>query len=214
MLNNNDCAVLEVVRLLGLAVDRHLKWDAQCQNVCNKLSSICFAFRRLRDLVALPVLRSLYFGCCYPHLMYGISVWGGGSDLIRVFIMQKKIIRVMYRMNYNESCRGIFKMNKMLTIYGIYIFQLVNFLITHEDLFSDNVFRHQYVTRIRSDYCYPKHRLSKSENSLAYKSLKCYNKLPNYIKIVNTPSLFRKKLHTLLCELEPYSLEEFFNAKF
>lgn len=212
-LNNYTYDVKSVIRLLGVAVDDCLCWSDHCRNVCSKLSGVCFAMRQLRDLVDANVLRVAYYGCCYPHLKYGISVWGGSSDLYNVFVMQKRILRVMYRLKYNESCRGLFKKHKILTVFGIYIYELVNFLIRNKDLFKDNTFTHDYTTRNRLDYCFPKHRLSMFEKSLNYLPLKCYNKLPVDIKSCNSDTLFRKKLYTLLCDLELYGLNDFFSAK-
>ena len=35
--------------------------------------------RRMSDLVPLPILKSIYFTLVYPHLIYGVEVWGGSS---------------------------------------------------------------------------------------------------------------------------------------
>lgn len=211
VLNNHSYPIQAVVRLLGVTVDENLKWNSHVDNVCNNLSKCCFAMRRMRDLVDEPLLRIIYYGYCYSSMRYGIIVWGGGSGLLRVFLMQKRILRAMYRLKYNESCRGYFKNNSILTVYAVYIFEVLTFLFKNKHLFEQHTFTHDHHTRNRSDYCYPRHRLALSESNLSYTGMKLFNTLPSDIKTLDSLCMFRSKLYALLCNLEPYSLNDFLN---
>lgn len=209
-LNGHDYGVSEAVRLLGVSVDARLKWKQQVEYICKRLSNVCYGIRRLRDLVDAGILRVMYYGCCYPYLKYGIIIWGGCGDLSRVFILQKKILRVMYRLKVKQSCRGLFRTNRILTVNALYIFEVIIFHFKNKHLFAINVSNHEYSTRGRSNYNYPKHRLSLTENNLFYTCMKYYNNLPEYLKLIDVFSSFRRNLFNFLCELEPYNLEDYF----
>lgn len=211
-LNNYDYCVQQCVSLLGLTIDECLRWDAQIDKVCKKLSAFCFCIRVLRETVSNDVMSAAYYGVCYPHLKYCIIFWGGGSGLHRVFTLQKKILRTMMSLDYNQSCRGIFRNNNILTVYAIYIFETLIFLFKHRHLFEGNTFVHPYSTRHKLDYCLPKHRLLMTERGSNYASLKLFNKLPTHIKQLGSIGIFKKSLKQFLLNLEPYSINEYFNS--
>ena len=61
---------------------------------CGKLSKIVGIFR---NLVPDFVLVKLYYSMVYPYLVYCYLAWGGATGICvdRLFVLQKKIIRLM-----------------------------------------------------------------------------------------------------------------------
>jgi len=39
-------------------------------------------------------LRTMHFACFHVHLRYGVILWGGDPESIRIFQLQKKVIRI------------------------------------------------------------------------------------------------------------------------
>ncbi|KAJ8909787.1 hypothetical protein NQ315_011197 [Exocentrus adspersus] len=56
----------------------------------------------------------------YSHLSYNIVIWGRAASVNRVFILQKRIIRLIFGIPPRQSCRDCFIRNKILTLPSIY----------------------------------------------------------------------------------------------
>ncbi|KAG8320101.1 hypothetical protein J6590_076638 [Homalodisca vitripennis] len=61
---------------LGLTLDDKLKFYNHTENVSDKVSSGIFAIRTLVKSSNSDVLLSAYYGLIYPHLVYGLPIWG------------------------------------------------------------------------------------------------------------------------------------------
>ena len=64
----------------------------------------------------------------YLHIFLNIMSWDSGRDFKRIFVAQKKLVKLIFSMKYNESCRQVFVNNKILTATSIYIFKCVTHL--------------------------------------------------------------------------------------
>jgi hypothetical protein len=65
-------------------------------------------------------------------MSYGIMFWGGSANAQRVFLMQKRIVRVMMNRRPRDSCRKISKRMKIMTFYSQYIYALLLFMINNK----------------------------------------------------------------------------------
>jgi hypothetical protein len=74
-----------------------------------KLSAACFAVRKLFHILNLDALQMVYFAYFHSVIKYGIIFWGNSTDADWVFILQKRIIRIMAGVGSRSSCRGLFK---------------------------------------------------------------------------------------------------------
>jgi hypothetical protein len=55
-------------------------------------------------------------------MRYGIVFWGNSSEAKKIFLLEKKIIRIMMGMKHRESCRPAFtKLNIFNTGLQIYV---------------------------------------------------------------------------------------------
>lgn len=106
-------------------------------------------------------------------------MWGSSSELNRIFICQKRVIRLILNMNFRESCRGKFKSNRLLTVTAIYIYECIFFLTNNRRTFDSCLRTHDYHTRFRGDFTYPSHKKTLFENGIYYRCLKLYNHLPH-----------------------------------
>ena len=118
---------------------------------------------------------------CYFHSMvnYSIILWGASRYSERLFILQKKIIRILTDSNTTEHCKPLFKHLHVLTIPSLYIYNCLVFIREHA---SDVTLRsdiHSHYTRRAHDVQIPYHRLCKTQQSVEYQAIRFYNKL-NY----------------------------------
>ena len=108
-IKNYTVTKTEEAKFLGLTLDEKLSWETHINNVSHKISSAFFALRNLKNIISTAELINVYYGIVYPHIKYLILLWGSRSSSQRIFIMQKRIIRLIFSLGPLESCRPIFK---------------------------------------------------------------------------------------------------------
>lgn len=116
-----DEHILEEVthtKFLGIYIDNNLSWDSHINYISSKISSSIFLLRYLVLHCKPDVLRMAYFGLINSYMNYGLMVWGSCSEykLIRIFILQKISIRIMAKLVFSDSCRGVFKKLEILNL--------------------------------------------------------------------------------------------------
>ena len=74
MINNYEIKQKQETKYLGVLIDNTLTWKAHIKLVCTKLARGCFALIKLRNLVKLSTLKSVYYSMVYTHLQYCIAV--------------------------------------------------------------------------------------------------------------------------------------------
>lgn len=103
---------VEKVKFLGSYLDPKLSWSCQIDHICKKLNSSYFALLKLKHTVTPATLLQIYYSLVYPHLSYNIILWGTATEINRVFVAQKRTIRLMFNLGNRESCREYFREKK------------------------------------------------------------------------------------------------------
>ena len=107
------------VKFLGVFLDETLTWKPHISHVCEKISkSIGVIYRAPLYLLASTKL-SLYYTLIYPYLSYCNTAWSSTyvSNLSRIFLLQKRIVRVLTNSNYRAHTAPLFSKLKILSIY-------------------------------------------------------------------------------------------------
>ena len=62
------------------------------------------------------IFKTLYISLIHPYLSYGIEAWHGTyqNNTSKIFVLQKKAIRAINNLAYNERTKAYFKCNKIL----------------------------------------------------------------------------------------------------
>ena len=117
------------VKFLGIILDNNLKFYNHIDHVSKKISSGIFALRRLAAVSDTPLLLTAYYGLIFPHLNYGVAIWGNESTRTKLlFRLQKKSIRTVFKKPYRYPCKEIFKSHRILTFPSLYILQAITFV--------------------------------------------------------------------------------------
>jgi hypothetical protein len=103
------------IQFLGLTIDDTLSWKQHLEQVVNKMCSACYALRNIKHITPVDTLRVIYFAHIHSIISYGIIFWGSSSYTKKVFILQKKIIRIITNTRTRDSCREVFKNMEIMT---------------------------------------------------------------------------------------------------
>jgi hypothetical protein len=80
-------------------------------------------------------------------MSYGIIFWGNSSYSIKIFKLQKRVIRIITGAKNRDSCRELFKNLKILTLVSQYIFSVLSFIVDNLDNYIYNHCIHKRNTR-------------------------------------------------------------------
>jgi hypothetical protein len=90
-----DFNVVVSTRFLGLEVDSSLTWCHHINSLLPKLSKAFYALLILSQSVTSQILRQVYFAYFHSIISYGLIFWGNSCEARRVFLVQKRVIRLL-----------------------------------------------------------------------------------------------------------------------
>lgn len=206
-INDTTIEVTQQAKILGLTLDEFLSWTTHINNLNSKLSSVCYSFRVVRKYMDSDTLTLLYHSNFESILRYGIVFWGSNGQVQNTFKIQKRAIRIIHKMRYNQTCRSVFKQLNIMTVFGLYIYECLMFTFKNKQKFHP-LGEHPYNTRT-SLLAYTVHKLTLTEKSPHYMCVRMYNQLPENIRQIDKLNVYKSAIKSFLIDLEPYSLREF-----
>jgi len=215
LLNNGKTAVVHFstvtkesqnCKFLGVHIDSRLGWTKHIDELSKSLSKSIFAISTIAKNISESAALMAYHAVFHSRLTYGVRAWGMASHVIDVFLLQKRAVRAIARIKYNESCRPWFKTLKIMTFPGVVIYNALKFIKENENKFDRLNSFHSYSTRNGTNLCIPQHRLKRSNDY--YLGIRLYNKLPAELQIAPT-KIFLKQIKTKLLTDCCYSIDEF-----
>lgn len=199
-------------KFLGLIIDNTLSWKQHIEQVISKISSACYALRNIKYIVPLDTLKLIYFAHIHSTLNYGIIFWGNSPHSVKVFKMQKRIIRIITNSGNRDSCRKLFKKMEILPFYSQYLYTLILYMVNNKHLFKANMDVHNYETRNKTNLHQPLANLAKYYKGPYYFGIKVFNCLPADIKELSDDiKCFKNALKRFFHLHSFYSVEEYFN---
>jgi len=136
------------------------------------------------------------------------------SQGVNVFILQKKIIRIITNNKPRDSRREVFKNMEIMTLYSQYIYSLILYTLNSKQLFSTNNEIHKCKTRNNNNLHLPTTNLSKFKEGAYISGIKVFNHLPHHLKaLTNDLKCFKFALKRFLYHYCFYSLNEYYTYK-
>jgi hypothetical protein len=199
------------IKLLGLHIDKNLNWKTHIHNLLPKLSSACYLIRRMYPLFNMHTLKMIYY-TYFPSVMeYGIIFWGTSAESKKVFLLQKRILRIMTGSPPRATCRPLFCKLGILTMVAQYVLSLMRFLASNLELFTFNTSIHNINTRLSLKLHKPSVRLKLNQQGPYNSCVNIYNKLPNGLaSLITNKKLFLNQLKIYLSDKPIYALDELF----
>ena len=103
------------VKYLGIKTDENLNWHEQINNVAVKLNRANAMSSKVRHFVNKKTLKSIYRAIFESYLFCSCLVWAQNINSIkRIYILQKKSLRLIYLLNRNAHTTSLFKDSNIL----------------------------------------------------------------------------------------------------
>ena len=199
----------KTLKYLGIYLDEQLNWSEQVNNLAKKLNSCYFAIFNLKRCLERKSLMNVYYALGYSHISYNIQLWGCSVNAHRIFLNQKRIIRLIFNLNCQESCKPYFIKYFILTVPCIFILKSVTYVKENQTKFAKNHDSHKYPTRCGSLIKLPQHKTTLFEKSPQFIGPKLFNNLPQSIREKNSIQAFKSSVKKLLLEKCYYSVAEY-----
>jgi hypothetical protein len=116
------CTEADNIKFLGLQLDNHRTWKTHMDQLLQKLSTVCFIMRRLVHVLHTDIHRTVHFAYFHSLVKYGIVFWGNSTHMERVFLLQKRILRIMMGLGLRCPCKELFKNIDILRVPCLYFF--------------------------------------------------------------------------------------------
>lgn len=202
------------INFLGVTIDTHLNWKSHIDRINKKIYSSCYALSILSNVTSIEVTKNAYYGFVYPLLTYGIIFWGNSVNVNSTFVLQKRCLKIIYKMNITDSLRQVFIDKKFLTLTCIYILELCVFVKNDKEYF---IKKSDIKKNLRSMYLFDMCTIATTSN-IMYKSavvtgIKVFNHLPLAIKQLDGVK-FKNQLKKWLLSKGFYNLDEYFSCNF
>jgi len=170
--------------------------------------------RLVKLYVTANTLKMIYNSSFHSIMTYGLIFRGKSPDSIKIFRLQKKIIRIMMGCKIRDSCRKLFLNLEILPLPSQYMLSLLLFMIRNKNQFQANSETHRINTRQHANLHQPSVNETKYQTDVHCIGVKVFNMLQFYIKAESdNPKKFKVLLQKYLCENSFYSLDEYFQLQ-
>ena len=112
------------VKYLGVLIDEDLRWTSHIRSVENKVSRNIGMIGRAKFILNSDQLLLLHNSLILPFISYGLGVWGSTyvTKLNRLFILQKRIIRIIDHAEPLAHTAPLFKKYHVLKVHDLVTF--------------------------------------------------------------------------------------------
>lgn len=215
-LNNVTIKKVNTCTLLGLDIDSNLNWKNHIEKIKSKLSRFAYALYELKLSTDQKTAISAYYAYANSWLTYGLILWGNSTNANELFIIQKKLIRILVNITRTDTCRPHFIKLKILTLTSMYILELCKFIHKNPVIFENAKECRLYAPRTNQEnrLALPKIRIQMYKESPYVSAIRIFNKLPNALRKEKNTKTFVLKVKDMLIKKCYYNLEEYFNDTF
>ena len=173
-------------KFLGVIIDSQLSWISHINYICGKIAKGIGIILKARKLFDRETLITLYYSFIYPYLQYCNHVWGNTyiTYLQKLYILQKRIVRIIAGVKPREPSAPIFEDLKILSIFDINIYVIGKFMFEvyhHESLkvfvlmFKANSDVHNHSTRQAGHFHLPLPKKMIGKSNVSYRGALIWN---------------------------------------
>ena len=209
LLNGQQITASNQANFLGITIDRKLDWKEHISAVSKKIARLNGVINRLKPFLPKNILLTLYNALILPHLSYSLLLWGNthATFLNNLHKIQKRAVRNICNVPYRASSAPLFTNLKILTIRGLFNYQLGIFVYksqchllpsSFENFYTHNSCFHNYNTRSKNCLSQPLTRTYLAHSQLRSTGVNFWNSLSQDIRSSPSIHIFKKKLKKFL----------------
>ena len=215
-LNINGMCIenVESHKVLGLHIDKNLKWKTHINKTCSKINSKLALLRRITYFLTFDMKKLFYSSYILSHFDYACTLWGWAAkkDILKISILQKRAAKIILQKPMRTPSKELFSELNWLTFDNRckYHAAIVVYKCMHNmapDYLKDIVTfcsNSKYMLRSTTN----KDLITNKPNSLFIKksfSFMCkeiWNALPPSLRSTSTITYFKHnlKLYLLSCQ--------------
>jgi hypothetical protein len=207
-LNDDKIKSVNSTKFLGLVIDNKLEWKEHIHICRNKIASGIYAMNSSKNTLSTALLKTVYNSLIQPYLTYGLLLWGSTytSYTHVIAIMQKKAIRTLAKVKYNDHTLPLFKQFEILQFSDLFYMQLNIFMYNYNVcrlpsplnfIFTRNTDVHSHQTRHSQDPHVASRRLHSTTISFICQGPEQWSKIPNNIKDAKSIAVCKRLLKKL-----------------
>ena len=194
-INDHLISKLDQGLFLGTYIDSKMNFKSHIDYISAKISKSVGILFKLNKLKApKSVLKQTYYSLVDSYLNYNICCYAGTYDthLNRLFLLQKRAIRIINKATYFAHTDPLFYSNNILKVHDMYRLNVGLYMYDNWDSGSYSVI-HQYETRNRNYLVSAPARLTSTQNSLSVVGPQIWNSIPNIIRESPTKNIFKNR---------------------
>ena len=131
-INDKNIVRVESCKYLGTFIDSKLSWQQHIDFVYKKIIKFTSIFYKIRTKINSELLKTLYFAFVYPHILYGIEIYGNTyhTYLSRLEILNNKILRIVQKKPKRTHTIDLYKFCGTLPLLLLHNYQIL--LLLHK----------------------------------------------------------------------------------
>ena len=192
---SNNIEYANSSKYLGVFLDCNLKYNDHIKYIRGKISRSTGILYKIRKNLPLKTCINYYNAFVLPYLSYCIEIWGTTYEahLSPLFIQQKRIIRLIAGVGWNEHTSPLFFNFKLLKLPDLYKFSVATYVFKNFEKFNN---RNDFSTRSSTELTLIPdfHRLTQTQQAISFQGPDVWNKIPLSIKQSRTIAIFKNRL--------------------
>jgi hypothetical protein len=141
--------------------------------------------RSIKPFVSPNTLKTVYYSYFNAIISYCLHIWGNSPHALKIFKMQRRIVRIMMGCNNRVSCRNFFRGLEILPLISQYIFLLMLFIVENKNFFTLNSEMYTKSTRQINNFYQPTTNFTLNQKGVHHMGITIFDNLPPYIKDIS-----------------------------
>lgn len=200
-LSINNCTILQTnsLKFLGIIIDENMSFKSHIDNIISSILPYVGLLHRYSDLLPKKILVLIYNTFINSKISYCIEIYGTAykSNMSKIFIVQKRILRIIYKAPPLTHSAPLFQESQLLNIYNLFNFRTI--LSAHDTFYSNNTTMHHLQTSYNTRYSHltlptPHYLTQAGHRSPKYQTAALWNRLPNSLRSIKNKIIFRMSL--------------------
>jgi len=102
-------STLSNIKFRGIYINNLINWNCHIEYNVPRLSSACYIMRSIKPYMSSNTLKIIYYSYFNSIISHSLLFWGNSPYSLKIFRLQKKIIRIMTGSGSRVSCRNLFR---------------------------------------------------------------------------------------------------------